>query len=529
FGAIGSEEETIQTCLHEIFKTSTNYRRFVGVLEENFVVQTFATARLLYGGGEDAETMVELLGQRRAENLRERVDIDFARTNPRDFGPTETVTLAVDVKNVDRMLVKVFEIDPVAYFDRFGTAVNSALDLDGLVANDTQILTFDASPMARIRRSIELPSVAGPGTFVVELIGGGVSSRAVVVKGGLQLLERPTAAGHALLVLDGDGQPAPDAVVRFGGRDYLPGEDGSILVPYTPAPGKKRVLLRSGAVSSVANFDHAGETYRLAAAVHTPLEGLLAGLTATVIVRPSLVVNGTRISLATLDSGSLVITAMTQDGTKSRQVYPDLELTDGRDLAQEIRVPERVASLEVQLRATVRSLTQGKDVELVSSLTTLPINSSHRSSPFRAFLTETPDGYALDLLGRAGEPVADRLVNLDFLNRAVGVTERVQLKTDPRGRVLLGDLTDIAGLRLISPAADSWTLKSRGALGLPSRLHMQAGGRVFVPGSIAGASVARSEASLLRLDGSGKPLEDAFDSLSFANGYFRISGLSEGS
>ncbi|MEO1085902.1 MAG: hypothetical protein AAFY88_16815, partial [Acidobacteriota bacterium] len=46
-------------------------------------------------------------GAAAAERLKDRVDLEFARTNPTFFAAGDAVSLDVDVKNVDTLLVKV--------------------------------------------------------------------------------------------------------------------------------------------------------------------------------------------------------------------------------------------------------------------------------------------------------------------------------------------------------------------------------------------------------------------------------------
>ncbi|MFT6107138.1 MAG: hypothetical protein ACJA2W_000041 [Planctomycetota bacterium] len=531
FPAIGSENAVIHEALLQVFRSSSQYQRYVGVLEQEYVRRTFAEARLLHGDPAQAGSYVKMLGLGRAEALRQRVDIEFARTNPRHLTADAPVTLQVDVKNVDRMIVKVFEIDPVAYFDRFKRPVTSSLDLDGLVANETQVLEFDAPPMRRVQRDIQMDALSKPGTYVIELIGGGVSSRAVVVKGHLQMLGRMTAAGHLLRVIDGAGQPLNGAIVRFGGRDYSPNERGEILVPYSPAGrAKKNVLLRSGGVTSIARLDHWGETYGLKAAVHTPLEGLLEGTSATIIARPALTLNGRQISMGTVKDATLHITATTTDGTVSQSIARGFDFSESGDIVHRITVPERVHKISVQLRATVRSLSLGEDVELSARQVSFPVNKLHRESPFHTYLTQTRSGYALDLLGRAGEPITDTEVQMTFANRMTGTSESVRLKTNERGRVQLGGLADITSLRVTSPAnaTNVWDLRDLPAFGIPRKLNARAGQAVRIPYSVRAGEVTRSLASLHSVDAQGQPLRDHFDALSMANRYLVVEGLPEG-
>lgn len=53
---------------------------------------------------------------------------------------------------------------------------------------------------------LQLEELSEPGTYIVELIGGGQSSRCLVRKGRLRHVEKTDAAGHAFLVLDEAGE-----------------------------------------------------------------------------------------------------------------------------------------------------------------------------------------------------------------------------------------------------------------------------------------------------------------------------------
>src|SRR5438128_3592745 len=116
------------------------------------------------------------------QRLKERVEISFARTNPGWFRANDPVTLEVDVKNVATLSVKVFEINALNYFLANGRDVDTSIDLDGLVASDEQTHKYDEPPLRRVRRKFLFPSLATPGVYIVEIIGGGISSRALVRK-----------------------------------------------------------------------------------------------------------------------------------------------------------------------------------------------------------------------------------------------------------------------------------------------------------------------------------------------------------
>jgi hypothetical protein len=71
------------------------------------------------------------------------------------------------------------------------------------------------------------------GQTLVEFIGSGRSSRALIRKGMLQFLVRTGSAGHVFTVLDEQNRKLTDAKLWLAGHEYEPDEDGYITVPFS--------------------------------------------------------------------------------------------------------------------------------------------------------------------------------------------------------------------------------------------------------------------------------------------------------
>jgi hypothetical protein len=113
--------------------------------------------------------------------------------------------------------------------------LNTDLSLDGLVANSERTETFDNGPFTRLKQPFKFPELKGRrGAWIVEFIGGGRSSRALVRVGQWQVVQTTSPAGDILTVLDEKGDQVKDAVVWLDGRKYTPDEKlGSrIVVPF---------------------------------------------------------------------------------------------------------------------------------------------------------------------------------------------------------------------------------------------------------------------------------------------------------
>ena len=59
----------------------------------------------------------------------ERVDLDFARTNQVLFQPNDDVELTLLTKNIDNLIVKIFEINSENYYKRYRKEIDTDINL----------------------------------------------------------------------------------------------------------------------------------------------------------------------------------------------------------------------------------------------------------------------------------------------------------------------------------------------------------------------------------------------------------------
>ena len=130
------------------------------------------------------------------------------------------------------------------------------------------------------------------GTYIVDFIGNRKSCRALVRKGNLRLLEKVTAAGHELTVINETSEVLKSANVWLQGKLYESDEDGRVFVPFSNRPGWVPVVVSDGKSCSLARFTHQSESYNLDAGIYVDRESLIEGHKANVIIRSRLLING---------------------------------------------------------------------------------------------------------------------------------------------------------------------------------------------------------------------------------------------
>jgi len=526
---IGNDEPLVRAYLMHFFRTEDSYQPYTETVRSDYLRRVFAETKILYGIG-DMERWYSLLNDPAYyERLKERVEIEFAPTQHRHYAVNDPVAIDVDVKNVKKLLVKVFEIHAFNYYKQLGREVDASINLDGLVANHELTREYTESPLRRVRRHFDLPQLTEPGVYVVELIGNGLSSRAVIHKGQLQYTERLGAAGHVFTIRDEAGRKRTKASIWFGGKQYDADEDGEIAIPYSTKPGRRMLILQSSGHSSIAWFQHLAERYSLTAGIHLDRESLVSSHKARILIRPSLRLNQRPISLEALESPVLTIRSRDRNGVESSLEVRNFKLFADRESVREIQVPKNLASLSVSLHGKVQSLSRGKPEELSAGTRTFLVNDID-ATPRTAcpLLGHTAAGYMLDLLGKNGEPKVGRAVRLRLTHRDYTVPFNVTLKTDERGRIRLGALEGITTIKALDLPAKVglWTLPEAKRT-YPSEVHGIVGETLRVPYLGRAQATSRSAVSLLEVR-HGQYVRDAIDNVSIAGGFIEMKGLAAG-
>ena len=522
------DEPLVRSYLLHFFIEDKTIAAFEEYLRDDYLKPILAETKLTRGLG-DAETWFSMLSPTAYQALQDRVDIDFAHTNAETFGPEEAVSLDVEVKNVKTLIVKVFEINTRNYYQANGREVRTDINLDGLVPNAERVETYTDAPVRRIKRHFTFPRLKKRGVYVVEFIGNGKSSRALIRKGKLTALVRTSIAGQVLTVLDESNQIVTDATLWMAGREYTSDDDGKITVPFSTKPGDQTAILSRGDFASLIRFQHAGEAYRLVAGIFVDRESLLGRQTARVAVRPVLYVNNTPVTLSLLEQVTLVITSTDIDGVSSTKEIRDFKLFEDRESSYEFRVPEKLRRLRFTLQAKVKVVSRNdkeKSLGVSDAFVLNGIDATYRVEDLH--LGHIDGQYVIDVLGKTGEPRAGRAVALRFKHRDFTRWVDVSLQSDASGRIRLGALKDIETIQATGPegTARFWPLV-RDRHGYPSIVQGATGSVIRLPYMGAEAGPERSAVSLLETRGKTF-VADRFAAVAITGGMIELRGLPAG-
>ncbi len=470
---IGDDEPLVRDHL-QYFLAREEMDAFADRLRRDWLIGELATARLL-AGDPDTRRWTGMLSEAALGALRERVDIDLSPRNPASYAASADVKLEVLVKNVPELVIKVFRINALAYFLARGAEVDTSIDLDGMVASDERTLVLDAPAIQRTTLSIDLPGCARAGTYVVELIGNGKASRALIRKGTLRFSTRVGAAGVTVSVFDETGHFLRDARLWMNGREHRSRDDGEISIPFSTQPGYAPILLVHGDLAQRESLENPAETFALSACFQVERQTLVAGKTARILLRPVLSVASVRAPIALLEEPKVEVTAVDLLGVSSTKIEA-ITLRDDAESAVEIRVPEDTVRVSLRLRGRVRVISTQQTLDLDDG-DEAEINVVHQSEQTEVMhLATTADGHVLHLLGKSGEPRPGRAVALSIKHVAVNFEIATTLSTDERGRIELGPLP---GVERVTVGQESWWLWPE--ISAPSVIGAVAGAVITLP------------------------------------------------
>lgn len=524
---IGTDEELVKQHLLHLFVEAKDYEAYRKYVREELLKRWFAEAKLLSGQG-DAEKWYAWLSAAEVRQLKERVDIDFAPTNPDAFGPDDAVVLDVDLKNVKTLIIKVYYLNALSYYQRNAAEIDSDIPLDGLVANEERVVDLtDLSPLRRVRRRFEFDHLKQRGVYAIDFIGNGKSSRALIRKGALRHVVRDTLAGQVFTVFSESNEPLPNARVYVQGKAYEAGKNGDILVPYSNQPRRRPVILSVGDSYSLDYFTHHAENYQLAAGIYVDREQLLANREADILIRPLLYLNGSPISLSVLKDVRLLVETTSIDGVSATREFSDLTFAENQELTLTLPVPHRLRSISATLAARVKSRSQQKEIDLSDAMSAQLNQIDRTEQTADLFLTERDGAYLLRLLGKSGEPVADAVVQLSLKHRDFRRTVDRSLATNAAGEIQLGELKGIERLSAVSPSGVSttWSLPED-YFTYHRSLSAVAGDTLEIPWTF-GEETSRDLVSLLELR-DGQFVADHFERLQVENGVLLARKLPAG-
>jgi hypothetical protein len=469
-------DQLVEMGLQYFLRDAANLSFLETLIEENYLKRQLATAQVLAGLGDNARWSA-ILTPAGYRDLVERIDLAFQTEDRTWYSPDESVSLNLKVKNVKELVVRVFKLNTLNCYRKLGNSLNADIPLEGLIPNHERKIPRSQSPGLQTIESIELPELKGRGMFVVDIIGGGKNCRALIHKGRLVHVARTTRMGQEVTILDENGETCASSAIWVGERRFESDEKGRILVPFSDAGSVRNVVLEHDGFAYPASLTPVSEDWSLELAAHCDRESLLPGATARFLLRPMLRVAGEAIPVdGLLENISVQLLAKNQDDEPAVKTFRDVKLSQAGELALEFIVPPRLKNLSFTLSGEIRVISQNK-TNTLSTSTSLSVNGIADTDQIVCpQLLRNGDQYLVDVLGRNGEPLAKHPVTIEVLTRWTTESVRVEMQSDEKGRITLGELLGVTELKVQAGSQNpqQWDLSLQAHQSAPSSITILA-------------------------------------------------------
>ena len=445
-----SMDKELLTCyLTKLFKAGEKVSKFEEFLDKKFLVEVWEDAMLTSG------TKVELDSHNttRLEKLAAEVRINICEHNKDAFDIGDDVSLWVELKNVSSLFVNVFEVNIENYYRKYMSPFKTDINLDGLIAAIEKSYEYKYPPQVCFKEEFKLPELKGKsGLFVVEFIGNGKSSRAVLKIGSLTFISKPTIAGQVCYILDGERNVCMHNSTGIWMDNQLFSANldkkGRIIVPYLPSGGKtsKAILLHQG-LAQLVDFPRLEERYSLTCGFFLLPESFIEMKKASILIRPQLFVNNRPADINLLKNIQCVLsTSNYVDKIPSSKSFDNLELDSKKELVISFQVASQLLGMEIQFSADVENITKGNCEKLSNSHKFNLVTHVSDYSLAEMYLSLTNNvGYEVFVLGKNGEPISNSLIEFNFLAKDFNYPIILQANTNSKGAVLLGKLGGVKG------------------------------------------------------------------------------------
>src|SRR5262249_45215264 len=173
----------------------------------------------------------------------------------------------------------------------------------------------------------------------------------------------------------------------------------------------------------------------------------------------------------------------------------------------------------------VKTLSQATKINLADAAT-FALNGIDKTDKIEdLFLAKFGADYVIEIRGRTGEPRPDRPVQLVIKHRDFKEPAHAVLKTDARGRIVLGPLPAIVSVAATGPegTAHTWPLPVDRHT-YRRVVHAKAGDTVTLPYLGTAAAPSRAELALFEVR-DDLIRADRFDALAVRDGALELRGL----
>ena len=157
--------------------------------------------------GKDVPDLAKIMSSEQIKELKDSKLLTICSFNKKTFAPAEDVKIVLEIKNIQHLQINLFKLQTINYYKKNLREFDEEMKLDGLQPSDQQHFNFANPPVQKCLKEFSFQSIKGKcGVYIIEFIGDGISSRAIIKIGRLIVIEDMNLAGHVIKIYNQDNQ-----------------------------------------------------------------------------------------------------------------------------------------------------------------------------------------------------------------------------------------------------------------------------------------------------------------------------------
>ncbi len=353
------DDKLIDIYLQAYFKMNKKITPFDEYLNKDHLNRVFNKVKLYEG--EQIPNITEILGLNDLKAIQEEKMISICKFNKEFFTNKEEIKLYVEIKNIPNMTIKIFELSTEDYYLKRKSEITGNINVDGLIASEELYLEFKESPQRKIIKEFRFENITKKkqGIFIIEFIGYGLSSRALIRKGRLLLLEKSTLAGQIFTILDEDLEIC-EKTQRTGlwvsGRFHESNEKGQVNLPFSANSNNVQAIIVHNDFACLTNINLIQEDYDFKCSYLFKDESLIMGNKLKLLIQPRLYLNQQAVGLDIIKEQLVSIVTITETGIPSTVVLDKIKFDYKQELEIEIPIPAKLKTIQLKVSGKIKKM-----------------------------------------------------------------------------------------------------------------------------------------------------------------------------
>ena len=431
---------------------------FKNYIKEDYLEKYLYKAQILTG--EISTFNEKFMSKKEYEDLCKLAEITICPHNKKCFEIDEPVILDLDIKNIPNLTLSIFTINTENYYLDKKQPITSLINVEGLLTSSEMIFNYNEKPQKRHRERINLDKIPNNkrGVYLIEIIGNGISSRAIIKKGTLNLITRSTSKGKLCYIINEKNEimKSNNTYIWYNGNKYkCEIEKGMIVIPYSSfKAGEDKCILFSDDYSDIANIQIDREVYRLKGHFNLNHSSIITGNMAKVTFKPLILINDRQTSISILKNNCIKINlTKEEDGNivPISNTINNIKFNENEEYEFEVQIPPLFKSISYTFECDVMNLSTHKLQHLTYSQSE-NVDNKKNSKTRDIFLRKVNNGnvinYIVEVIGKNGEVIPDLVLPIEINFKYLNQNLSFNLRTDDKGQINLGPLKNVVFVKI---------------------------------------------------------------------------------